>query len=244
MSTFVLIHGAWHGAWCWNKVVPLLEAAGHRAVTLDLPGHGMDGTDRRRVTMDTCAARIVEALHKQTEPAVLVGHSMGGAAISQAAEQEPSLIGLLVYLAAYVPADGCSVAELALDDRESLVAAGLQLDEQAGTARLDERVVRECLYADCSLEDVAFARARLCPCPTSALTSPLRLTRDRSGSVRRVYVECLQDRTITPTTQRIMQSQGGFMQTYSLHTGHSPFFSAPDLLAQHLLHAAETHLAE
>ena len=75
MSTFVLVHGAWHGAWCWEKVVPLLEGAGHEVVTLDLPGHGEDGTPALEVTMESYTDRVVGALDARSEPVVLVGHS-------------------------------------------------------------------------------------------------------------------------------------------------------------------------
>ncbi len=75
MSRFVLVHGAWHGAWCWNKVVPLLEAKGHSVDAIDLPGHGSDVTPIAEVTLERYAERVGRALRAEPEPAVLVGHS-------------------------------------------------------------------------------------------------------------------------------------------------------------------------
>ena len=85
MSHFVLVHGAWHGAWCWSRVVPLLEELGHSADAIDLPGHGDDPTPRASVGIGDYVRATGEALAKGPLPAVLVGHSMGGLLISSAA---------------------------------------------------------------------------------------------------------------------------------------------------------------
>ena len=76
-TTYVLIHGAWHGGWCWRKIVPLLEAGGHRVFAPDLPGHGDDKTATATVTLESYTDRICEIACAQTEQVILVGHSMG-----------------------------------------------------------------------------------------------------------------------------------------------------------------------
>ena len=119
MANFVLIHGSWHGAWCWEKVIPLLEAAGHVAVAVDLPGHGDDVTPPDRVELSDYADRISAAVAEHPGPVVLVGHSMGGGAITQAAEDCADKLGLLVYLAAFVPQNGSSIAEQAMSSAMS-----------------------------------------------------------------------------------------------------------------------------
>ena len=86
MSTYVLIHGSWHGAWCWYKVVPRLEQAGHTALAIDLPGHGRDWTPPQDVSMQTYVDSVCGVLDTLPEPAILVGHSRGGIVISQVAE--------------------------------------------------------------------------------------------------------------------------------------------------------------
>ena len=90
MSTFVFVHGGWSGGWTWDKVVPLLEEAGHKVETPDLPGSGDDPTPIPEVSLQSYADRLSEVLDAQPEPVVLVGHSSGGQAISQAAEQRPT----------------------------------------------------------------------------------------------------------------------------------------------------------
>ena len=86
MSTFVLVHGAFHGAWCWYKVIAGLEAAGHRAIAPDLPGHGLDRTPMETCTLDRYVSTVVAAIEAAEEPVVLVGHSLGGVTVSQGAE--------------------------------------------------------------------------------------------------------------------------------------------------------------
>ena len=86
MATYVLVHGAWHGAWCWNKVAPLLEAKGHTVVAPDLPGHGDDDTPRAGVTLESYAKKVADVVSAQDEKVILVGHSMGGIAITAGAE--------------------------------------------------------------------------------------------------------------------------------------------------------------
>lgn len=86
MSTYLLVHGAWHGGWCWRKVVPLLEAQGHKVLAPTLPGHGEDKTPAAAVTLRSYADTICRLAGAQTKPVILVGHSMGGIVITQAAE--------------------------------------------------------------------------------------------------------------------------------------------------------------
>jgi len=77
MARFVLVHGAWHGAWCWYKVVPALERLGHAVQAIDLPGHGVDRTPLADVTLDAYVDRVGEAIARAGEPVMLVGHFSG-----------------------------------------------------------------------------------------------------------------------------------------------------------------------
>jgi pimeloyl-ACP methyl ester carboxylesterase len=114
VARFVLIHGGWHGAWCWDRVVPLLEAAGHDVLAPDLPGQGSRGGELTRATGLSAHAREVAALleAEDVRDAVLVGHSLGGAVITCVAELAPDRIAQLVYLDAFVPVAGRTVFDL------------------------------------------------------------------------------------------------------------------------------------
>ena len=95
MAIFVLIHGGNHGAWCWDRVVPLLEAKGHKVIAPDLPGHGKDKTPIQEVTLQSCVDKVCSVIEAQNEPVILVGHSISGVVISQVAEQIPTKIKTL-----------------------------------------------------------------------------------------------------------------------------------------------------
>jgi len=98
MSTYVLIHGAWHGAWCWKNIIPFLEKNGHKVVAPDLPGHGEDKRPIAEVTLQAYTDRVCQILDEQSEPVILVGHSMGGVVITQTAEYRPEKIKSLYLL--------------------------------------------------------------------------------------------------------------------------------------------------
>jgi pimeloyl-ACP methyl ester carboxylesterase len=92
LTTFVLVAGAWHGAWCWYKVAPLLEADGHTAVTVDLPSRGRDTTPITEVSLQVWRDHVVNVVDAQPDPVVLAGHSRGGVVISEVAEHRPERI--------------------------------------------------------------------------------------------------------------------------------------------------------
>jgi pimeloyl-ACP methyl ester carboxylesterase len=234
MSVYVLIHGAWHGAFCWHKVTPLLERAGHTVLAPDLPGLGADPTPRSQVTLKAYVDRVSEILDSCSEPAILVGHSLGGVVISQAGEERPHKVAALVYLAAFLPKNGQSLGELGRADPESHVPAGMVVSADGTEARFREDAQRAAFYEDCSDEDVAHARARLSPQPLALFRTPVSLTEGRYGKIPRVYIHCLKDRAVTIGLQRAMVLAVP-CQTFTLATSHSPFYSDPEGLTRYLL---------
>jgi pimeloyl-ACP methyl ester carboxylesterase len=234
MSTFLLVHGAWHGSWSWEKVVPLLEEAGHEVVTPDLPGHGDHGTPVSEVTLQRYAGRVSEALEERSEPVVLVGHSMGGLVISEAAERHPEKIGLLVYLTAFLLPNGRTLLETAQADEEAIVFPNADVDEEKGVVTIREDAAKDVFYGDCSEEDVRRAIERLIPQALGPFVTPVGVSEENFGRVRRTYIECLQDRAIGPATQRRMYTELPCEKVVSMETSHSPFLSAPEELVGHL----------
>lgn len=240
MSTFVLVHGAWHGAWCWYKVVALLEARGHRAIAPDLPGHGVDRTPLPEVTLEAYAERVCTAIAAQDEPVILVGHSMGGRVITAAAERSPERIATLVYLTAILPQDGQSMLEATAENPDTALADAVLIDEAAGVGRLREGSARDVFYGRCPEQDVALARLALIEAqPLEPMNAPISAGEERFGSVPRAYIECLQDRALGIPLQRRMQAALPCQQSYSLDTDHSPFFSMPEELVEHLRSIAQ-----
>src|SRR5215510_10551435 len=111
MAEFILIHGPWVGAWCWREIVPRLEARGHRATPIDLPGHGNDRTSLETVTLQDYVTCVLQAVDDASDRPILVGHSMGGF-IGQIADVVPDRIHALVYVSALLPPDGSSLMQL------------------------------------------------------------------------------------------------------------------------------------
>ena len=238
MTTFVLVHGSWHGGWCWHKIVARLERAGHRALAPDLPGHGRNHRALGGITLNDYLASITDLLDRQPEPVILVGHSRAGIVISQAAEARPDRVYALVYLAAFLVPDGGTALELALTDHDSLVRPNLLFDRAAGWDMLAEHAYRETLYADCAEDDIALARLLLTPEPSAPAATPLRLSKDNYGRVPRSYVELTQDRAVSISLQRRMHERLPCRTVRTLYASHSAYFSAPDELTNHLLGTA------
>lgn len=235
MAPYVLVHGAWHGAWCWDKVVPLLEAEGHRVDAVDLPGHGANPADVGGMTLEAYGREVAARVEAAGEPVVLVGHSMGGMAITQAAELVPERIASLLYVCAFLPGDGDSLMRLADNDPEALVLPNLAVDEAAGVCSVAEEARGAAFYGECSPEDAAAAAGRLVPESLAVFATPVSITEERAGSVRRLYVECVRDRAISISKQREMEAARPCERVLTIDTDHSPFLSRAEELAAHLL---------
>lgn len=233
MSTFVLVHGAWHGRWCWYKVAPLLEAEGHEVVTFDLPSHGEDETPVGEVTLGDYTGRVVEVLDEQSGPVVLVGHSLSGIVISQAAEQRPDKIEKLIYLSAFLLPSGTSAIEASQQDEGSVILQSVEVDEEGGEITLGDDGMVNALYHDCPEEDVERARRLITPQPLAPFGTPIEVGESFDG-VRRTYVHTLRDRAVSPEKQERMYTELPCEKVVSMQTGHMSFFAAPEELAGHL----------
>jgi len=229
---FVLIHGAWHGAWCWYKIVAGLEAAGQRATALDLPSAGIDGTSPGAVTLQAQAARVIAFLDGLSEPVILVGHSAGGPVISMVAEARPQRIEKLVYLTAFLLPDQAPLSSIASQDGDSLITRHLVVNPD-GTVDTDPAARREVFYADCDHRDVALAQSLLKPVGLRTFGDPVRVGGNFAG-VRRFYIGCLRDRAISPVVQRSMYTALPCERVLSIESSHSPFFSRPAVLLRAL----------
>lgn len=236
VATFILVHGGGHGGWCWYAVAHELFKAGHRAFAPDLPGMGRDRTPPRDVTLELTARSIADLAERQSERVILVGHSLGGITISEAAECVPQAIGGLVYVTAVLLPNGSAVMGSLLED--SKLPAGMSLSDCGATLTVDPEHARVRYYNGCAEIDVENALARLQPQPTRPMRERLRLTPGRFGAIPRAYVECLQDNCLALESQRSQQAVLPCYPVFSMQTGHSPFLQAPAELSKHLIAAA------
>ena len=230
MKTFILIHGSWHSAWNWHRVVPLLEKAGHTAIAIDLPGMGRDKTPIQEVKMQTTVEKICQLIDSIEGKVILVGHSKNGIMISQAAEHRPHKIEKLIYLAAYLIPNGKTQREYSLQDTGGVLKPYVTMHDQLSAHTLEPSIYKEGLYHDCDDHITELAKLLLSHEPVESGITPLQLTEERFGSVPRYYIECAQDRAVTPFIQRKMYEETPCKKVFSMNSSHSPFFSQPEEL--------------
>ncbi len=227
----MLIHGSWHSAWNWHRVMPLLEQKGYRAIAVDLPGMGRDKTPISEVRFKTTVEKICSLIDTIKGKVILVGHSKNGIIISQAAEYRPGKIEKLVYLAAYLIPNGKTQREYSVQDTEGVLKPYVTFHRELNASTLQPEIYKEGLYADCDDNITELAKLLLSHEPVESGMVPLQLTDENYGSVPRVYIECTADRAVTPFIQRKMYTEMPCEKVYSMHTSHSPFFSQPKELA-------------
>ena len=227
MADFLLIHGSCHGAWCWRDVIPALQAQGHTARAIDLPGHGGDMTPIPEITLEAYAEAILDAI---SHPVTLVGHSMAGYPISLAAELNPAKISRLVYLCAYVPKGDLSLADMRKEAPYQPLMPAVIRAADGRSFRIDPAQTGKVFYHDCPPGTVAYANTRLCAQAVLPQETACPLG-TRYASVPRSYIRCTDDRTIPPEYQVTMTADWPAGDVHEMPTGHSPFFADPAGLA-------------
>jgi pimeloyl-ACP methyl ester carboxylesterase len=231
-ATVVLVHGAWHGAWCWQPVVDRLVAQDVPVVALDLPGHGEDPGPVTDLHGHGDAVRA--ALDGVDGPVVLVGHSFGGAAITDAGTH-PS-VRHLVFVAAF-----CLDAHETVMVNDLEGGAGTVLErairfEADDTITVDPALAVEAFYADCDPAAASDFVARLVPEHAAGFAQSPRAVawRERPST----YVLCTEDRSVPPALQRNLAARCD--EVVEIAASHSPFVSRPDELAATLADLARS----
>ena len=242
MVRFVLVHGAFGGAWSWEPVIGPLEAAGHTVEALDLPGAGEDRTPVEGITLASCVARVRDVLESRPEPAVLVGFSMGGVVVTQAASDCPGRVASLIFVAAFMPSNGQSLLDLtALPEsagniiQENLVVAG-----DPPVATLPEDAVRAGIYSRCTSEQAARAMKWRRPQAVAPFATPVDLDDEALAAIPRSYVLTRYDRSLVPPLQRRMIEEHPCERVIEIDADHAPFLSATDELAAALVELASS----
>lgn len=226
MRTLILVHGAWHGPWCWAPVLARLDDAGVPAVAVEL---GL-----RDLHED--AALVRSACDAADGPVALVGHSYGGLVVTEAGVHPA--VEHLVYVCAFAVAEGETPIGLVLDHEgeASDLGPALVLHDD-GTSTLDPALVGDVLYGDCAPADVERARSLLRPQGGQTLSQPVDAVawRDRPST----YAVCGADRCVPPSLQRAMAARlpGAAIVEWP-GCSHSPFFSRPGEVADLLVGVA------
>lgn len=236
MARFVLVHGAFAGAWIWAPLMKRLEADGHSAEALDLPGLGDDHTPISECTLDACAARLCGVLAASSGPAVVVAHSMGGIIATQAAARCPDRVAAVIYVAAFIPKDGQSLLVLTKlpEGAGDQVQANIMIEGDPPVAIMPASASRQALYDCCTEEVAAWAIARQRPQPVAPFATPVSIPAGVLDGMKRYCVLCLQDRAMQPALLRRMIAENPCADVRELDTDHTPQLSMTNELANAL----------
>ena len=234
-STFVLVHGAFAGRYAWSHLTPLLEGAGHKFITMDLPGHGDDNTAPGAVSFDSYIDLVSVLINAEPGQVILVGHSMAGIVVSTVAEKIPAKISKLVYLSAYLPQNGQSLQELAFTDAESQIGPNLKFTADYAGGYLPEDIAVNVFAGDCGddIKTLVAEKSKGKLEPLAAFQAKAAITDVNFGSVEKYYIKTTKDIGVGPALQqRMIDANGHLKKILSLDCGHSSYFARPKELAE------------
>ena len=244
MANFVLVHGAWHGGWCWRRVADTLQAQGHRVFAPTLTGLG----ERAHllsslITLETHVSDVMNLIEaEELQDVVLAVHSYAGMLGTAVADRMPQRLRHLAYVDAVVPKPGESWSSTHTSAvREARLAAA------QGSADYSFPPPDPAVFG-LGAEDHAWVRRRQTPHPGHTYQAPLQFDPARVAGVPRTFIDCIQPRlgTIDSIRPRVRDSNfwdgawkgGGGVRVVELATGHDPMVSAPAELARLLAECA------
>ena len=222
-TTFGLVHGAWHGAWCWERLQAELEQRGHRSVAVDLP------CDDPSAGLARNAEIVIDALG-DADDVVLVGHSLGGITVPVVADRRP--VRRLVFLCALVPRPGKTMDEVLISAGDVLSPEFQRFEQivhEDGSVSWQDDQAIEAFFHDCSPELASWAASRLRRQVWTTTQEPSPLA--KWPDVPSTYVVCADDRTVSPDWSRRVAKEWLDADLVELPGGHSPFLSRPERLA-------------
>lgn len=238
-QSYVLVHGAWQAPYVWEAIQADLTKKGNKVILVELPGHGTDKTLTHTLSIEAYRDKVVEAISKENQKVILVGHSMAGVVISAVAEKIPTKINKLVYIGAFLPASGQALTDLAYADPDSKLGPALVPSADQLTLDVKKENLLDLFIHDGSqaAKDLVVKHYRAEP--AIPFTNKVTLTKENFGSVQKVYIKTLQDIVISPGLQDRMIAEAGIKTIYSLDTSHSPFLSQPKEVTKLLLKIGE-----
>jgi len=224
VSIFALVHGGWHGAWCWDRVAPLLRERGHEVVAPDLP------SDDTELGLEDYADTIERAVG-DADDVILVPHSLGGLVGPVVARRRP--LTALVYLCGLVPEPGLSFGEQvsAADEPILTIAGGREMDEQGRSHWPDPDATARIMYSDLDPEDARWAFERLRPQAQRSQGEP---SPEPPAGLRVESIVATEDRMVSPDWSRRVARQRLAVEPIEIPTGHFPMITHPELLAGEL----------
>lgn len=229
---FILIHGAWHGGWCWDGVIEKLKKAGHTAEAPTLPGHHPQD-DRSNIGLNDYVDKIVNLLKQQTDSVVLVGHSSAGFLLQEAAQKAPDKISHLIFLNAFILPNGKSQFDLVPPEvSEGMTAAAKASPDNC--VPVDEGFVRNMLMAGEPTEKQDALVSRLVPQPLAIFTTPVDTHNFDKLTIPKSVVFCKADASLPPGAYLNMAQVLGEHKLIEVEGGHEAHFTNPGVVTEAL----------
>jgi pimeloyl-ACP methyl ester carboxylesterase len=235
-QVFVLVHGAWHGGWCWRRVAEALRSAGHMVFTPTLTGLG----ERAHLlhpglTVEdfaTDVAKVIEA--EELERVILVGHSFAGGPITVVADRMPEALKWLVYVDAVLPKDG----ESAFDSLDSTTVAHRIKLARESSGGLTIPAPSPAAFGVIDAQDAAWLERRLTPHPLNSYQTPIRLTHPLGNGIPKTYLACSDPvyEPLVPTHEWVKRQDGWRYLEFA--SGHDAMIIRPKALAEVLARCA------
>jgi len=236
MKHFVLIHGAWHGGWCWEGVIRLLKKAGHTAEAPTMPGH-TPGDDRSKVTFNSYVEKIIEVLKRQPRPVILVGHSSAGFLLQSAAPKVSDKIERLVFHNAFVLPDGMAQFDVVPPEiAQSMIEAAKVSPDNC--VPVNEDFVRNVLMMGDTKELQDALVKHLTPQPLALFTTKVSTGAFSRLTIPRAVLFCKDDASLPPGAFLGMAQNLGKFDLIEIPGGHETLFTKPETVAKELIRIA------
>jgi pimeloyl-ACP methyl ester carboxylesterase len=238
-ETFVIVHGAFQDSTVWSDVKKDLEKSGNEVILVNLPGRKSANSGVQSASSASYSKAIIEAIGTRNN-VVLVGHSFGGIQISNVAEMIPEKIKTLVYVAAYLPVAGDSLQTLSAQDKNNkFTQNNFVVAKDYSTADVLS-ADRELIFCnDCSANAKAKLTSAFTLEPLAPMAEGVKITAEKFGKVRKVYVHTTLDNAVSHQLQTAMIAKTKVDKTFTLKTEHCPFLSKPKELAKVLRKSAK-----
>ncbi|MDN2584190.1 alpha/beta fold hydrolase [Aquibium sp. ELW1220] len=239
-GTVVLIHGAWQGSWVWTRLAPRLEAAGLAAVAVDLPGNGADGTPPETASLDRYVAHVGAIVAAQSGPVALVGHSGGGVVATAVAERFCERVERVAYVAGMMLPPGMGFGDVLNDMKaaeKGLLGIGPHLvwSPDGRVSSVPVEAAADVFLNELPRDEALRLAKGLTPQGEGGRAISTAWTPQRFGTLPRLYVECVHDRSVLLPVQRRMQDLVPGAARVTLDADHAPHVSHPRRLADALV---------
>jgi len=232
MKAFLFIHGAWHGAWCWNRVIETL-AKQHEVYATDLPGHGELFQPCQPLHLSDYVNHIIDFIEQSSVPVSLVGHSFAGFVISQVASLRPTKIQELIYINALIPKTGESFFSLSQSLKSTNLSPYLTIDNQQSTISISPlSILKDYMYNCSNPNHIKWDSIQAEP--LIPLTEPLQLDPYVLSCIPKKAIIGRHDKTLLESDQ-IFMCERYDIPYHLIDADHCPFLSNLDVLIYELL---------